>query len=737
MASSTLLRAEMAGGVASALLTLPLSLGFGLFALSPLGEHYTGYGVLAGLYSAIIVPVVAMLLRSRSGLIFAPRSVQSYLINLVVLDLMQSEFYARLPDPEHTLTVIFFVLFLAGILQGAFGAIGAGSLVKYIPSPVIAGFQNAGAILLLWSQLAPILGLTQRLAPGTLLQQLQDTQPLTLAIGVVTCLLMVHAGKLSQRMPAVIIGLAAGLGLYYLFLACGYGARLGPLIGPLAFTMPDMRYLAGFSMFVSEPQWWALLPSMAVWAASLALISSLDVLLCAKVMEGVSQQRQDHNLSLVRLGLGNAVVAALGGISSAISLTSSQANYHAGGRTHFSVLLSTMLILLVALFGTAWITVFPKVVIASMLLVTAWRLFDRWSLQLLKRLLVAGPQHRTSLLLDLFIIVLVTSVALWTSLVTAVGIGLVVSVASFLLHMSQSVIRRSFRGDVLHSRKTRALWQQQLLAAQGRRIVVFELEGAVFFGTAEHLVQQIEHAIADGATVIIVDLKRVTDIDSTGVRFLTQVSEAIVKQGKRLLLSSVDDHSRLSHFLHAMGGTAALPGGHAFVDTDQALEWAEDQLILAELGEVEHRVELPCEQLALFADLSPAEFEVVQRRLSRQVYAKGETVFREGDPGQQLFVIAKGEASVRIHPSGALRDMRLVTFCAGTVFGELALLDANARSASVQADDELVCYVLEYSVFQQLADDYPGIAVTLLRNLGRELSHRLRRANGVISQMET
>jgi len=729
-------RAELAGGAASALLTLPLSIGFGLFALSPLGEAYAGYGVLAGLYSAIIVALIAVLLRANTCVVFAPRSMQAYLISMVVLHLVQSESYALLQDPQQTLTVVFFVIFLSGIMQAAFGAIGAGGLVKYIPYPVIAGFQNAGAILLLLSQIAPMLGLAHKLEPGQLLEQLQHTQPLTLGIGVLTCVLMLHAGKLSQRIPAVIIGMFAGIGLYYLFNYLGYGESLGPFIGEFNFALPDLRYLAGFYALVHEPQWWGLLPSVLAWSASLALISSLDTLLCAKVMEGVTQQRQDHNLSLVRLGLGNLVAAAFGGISGAISLTSSQANYNAGGRSGYSVLLSCILILVAALFCSQLIALIPKVVVAGMLFVTAWRLFDRWTAQLLRRLIAADSRNRASLLLDLFVIVLVTLVSVFASLVTAVAIGVLVSVFSFLFRMSKSAIRRSLHGDVLRSRKTREPRLMQLLAEQGRRIVVFELEGAVFFGTAEKLIHQIEKTVRDGATLVIVDFKRVTDIDSTGVRFLVQVNDALTKQGKYLLLSSVDEHSRLGHFLRDLGAIAALTKGRVFVDIDHALEWAEDHLILAELGDVELGAEFPFGQLDIFAGLSERELGVVKDLLRRQVYAKGETVFREGDPGQQLFVIAKGEASVRIQPPGSTRDIRLVTFSPGTVFGEVALLDTEVRSASVRADEELVCYVLEHEAFQQISCSHPDIAVTLLRNLGRELSNRLRRANRVIYQMD-
>jgi sulfate permease, SulP family len=729
-------RAELTGGIASALLTLPLSIGFGLFALSPLGDSYTGYGVLAGLYSAIIVALIGFLLRANTAVVFAPRSMQTYLISMVVLHLVQTESYTQLQDPQQTLTVIFFVIFLSGIMQAGFGAIGAGSLVKYIPYPVIAGFQNAGAILLILSQIPPILGLTQRLNPGTLLQQMLHIQPLTLVIGAVTCYLMLYSGKLSKRVPAVIIGMFAGIGLYYLFLFLGFGAHLGPFIGEFDFAMPDLHYLSGFYVLVHEPKWWSLMPSMLAWAASLALISSLDVLLCAKVMEGVTQQREDHNLGLVRLGLGNIVAASFGGISSAISLTSSQANYSSGGRTGYSVLVNSLLILAAVLFFSQLIALIPKVVVAGMLFVTAWRLFDRWTLQLLKRLIAAGPRNRVSMMVDLFVIVLVTLVSVFANLVTAVAIGILVSVFSFLFRMSKSVIRRSLRGDVLRSRKTREPRLMQLLAENGRRIVLFELEGAVFFGTAEKLVQQIEQVVKQGATIVIIDLKRVTDIDTTGVRFLVQVNDALIKQGRFLLLSSVEEQGRLGHFLRDMGAIAAVTKGRVFVDSDQALEWAEDRLILSELGDVELGAEFPYGQLDIFADLNEAELGVVKGMLSRRVYAKGETVFREGDPGQQLFVIARGEASVRIRPPGATRDIRLVTFSAGTVFGEVALLDTEVRSASVQADEELVCYVLEHDVFRQLSISHPGIAMTLLRNLGRELSNRLRRANRVIFQLD-
>jgi len=111
-------------------------------------------------------------------------------------------------------------------------------------------------------------------------------------------------------------------------------------------------------------------------------------------------------------------------------------------------------------------------------------------------------------------------------------------------------------------------------------------------------------------------------------------------------------------------------------------------------------------------------------------------VFQEGDQGRELFLIAKGTASVKLRLAGGGRVNRLATFSAGTMFGELALLDPGPRSASVEADQELICYVLTEELFERLRKDHPAIAIKLVTNLGRELSRRLRRANRTIYQLE-
>jgi CRP-like cAMP-binding protein/anti-anti-sigma regulatory factor len=339
------------------------------------------------------------------------------------------------------------------------------------------------------------------------------------------------------------------------------------------------------------------------------------------------------------------------------------------------------------------------------------------------------------MLIDLLVIAVVTTVAISMNIVFAVVIGVAVTILFFLFRMSKSVIRRSFRCDAVHSRKTREPRQTELLGKHGAKILVFELEGPLFFGTAENLAGHIETALREHVDYLVLDMRRVNEIDSTGAKIILHTHDRLTKDGKFLLLSAYEERPRLANFLQDMGVIAAVTRNRLFHDTDRAIEWAEDHLILREFGDAGLGAEFPFGQLDVFARMDDTELAVIRAALVRRVYSKGEVVFREGEAGQELYIIAKGSASVRLRLAGTDRTTRLITFAPGTVFGELALLDQEARSATVEADEELVCYVLAHATFITLTQANPSIAIKLLTNLGRELSSRLRRANRTIYQL--
>lgn len=728
---------DLMGGLTAALLTIPVSMGYGILALSPLGDSYIATAVLAGLYGAITGGLVAVLLGANTTMIYAPRSIVTFLIGAIILhSLVQSNVPAlQAASPATLLALCFFLVFLAGAFQALFGLLRFGNFVKYIPAPVIAGFQNAAAVLIFCSQLNTMFGFKHAVPVLSIPLNLASAQPLTLLVGTVTCALILKGARITKLVPPTILGLIGGMALYYLLVLAGMREHLGPVIGAIPFAVPTLQFLFEFGRTVTEPQFLQIAPVLIAGAASLAIVASLDGLLCARLIESDSGQRVHNNRELMRLGVGNMVAASIGGIANGINLGSSFANHRGRGRTALSVVVHSAAILLVVI-SFAWlITYLPRVVIAAMLVSVAIQLVDRWTLQIVRKLVARDFASAHGILLDLLIILVVAVVAVALDIVVAVAIGVAVTVLFFLFRMSKSVVRRVYRCDVVHSRKTRAPKLMQVLGEHGAKILVLELEGPIFFGTAENLVLYLETVWSDNVSYVILDLKRVNEIDSTGAKVLLQAHDRLTKEGKYLLLSSVAERTKIADFLKDMGVTAALTRNRIFPDVDRAIEWAEEHLILSQLGDVEAGIEFPFARLDVFAGMNEEELGLVRASLERRVYQKGNVVFREGDTSDELYMIAKGSASVRLRLSGTERETRLITFSPGTVFGEVALLDREARSATVEADDELVCYVLTRQRFETLTAGHPAVTIKLLTNLGREMSGRLRRANRTIYQL--
>lgn len=732
------LKGDIAGGISGGLLTIPVSMGYGILALQPLGDRYVSYGVVAGLLSAMIALLAGALLRGAAGLLYTPRSVVTLIMAAVVF-----EGVARGPgaaaaqgDVERTLTLVFFVVVAAGLFQTLFGALRLGGLIRYIPSPVMAGFQNAVAALIIVAQIDSLLGFSRHVPFGKLASNLALVQPLTLTVGVLTILAMWYGPRLTKRIPPVVLGLLVGTGAYYALSLSGFGPQLGPVVGPMPETPVFPKYLPGFGELLIERKTWPVVFTLAVGAFSLAIVSSLDVLLCAKVMDGVTGERSRGSRELVRTGVGNMAAACFGGIASGVNLGASTANHRAGGRTRLASLVAASVILLATLLLGRAIALLPRVVIAGMLFVVGVQLFDQWSLRLLWRTIAGDLSTRRRMALDLLVALMVAASILVFDPVVGVAMGVTVAVLFFIVRMSRSVVRRTYRGDAVRSRKARDPKLTEILAAHGQQTVVFELEGPIFFGTAEDLATRVEVSSREGARHVVLDLRRVNEVDTTGARILIQIHERLRKQGGRLVLSHPHDNQLVSTVLRDLGVAGALGPSALFADTDAALEWAEEQIIRAHATGDVLTGEIAMDRLSVLEGLTEAECAVVGTLLARRTYSPGEVVIKEGSLDRDLFLMSRGTVSVRVELPGQDRQRRLASFSAGTVFGEVALLDREPRSATVTADEEAVCYVLSEDAFHALVRDHHAIAIKLLTNLGRELSRRVRRANAMISQLE-
>ena len=152
-------RSDIIAGLVSSTVAIPLAMAFGMFAFVTLGDEYFAYGAMAGLISAVIAGVVSVLLGDRSTRVYAPRITTTFFLGLLLLSLLQRDPTANAaPSVSATLLVFFAIILLGGLFQALFGLLRLGSLIKFAPHPVMAGFQNMAAVLLFLVQLGNVLG---------------------------------------------------------------------------------------------------------------------------------------------------------------------------------------------------------------------------------------------------------------------------------------------------------------------------------------------------------------------------------------------------------------------------------------------------------------------------------------------------------------------------------------------------------------------------------------------------
>src|SRR5271163_4191418 len=338
---------DVFGGVVSAAVAVPLAMGYGMFAFAPLGENYFEDGALAGIATAFVVAIACVTLGDNTTTVYAPRITSTFFLGLLIFGLAHSsEPTIAAGGAPLVLAIAFSIVLLAGAFESLFGVIKLGTLIKFTPQPVMAGFQNAAAALLFLVQLGNICGFDRTVPFTQVPQYLDSIKPLSVAVAAITFATMWNAKKLLPRVPPIFVGIGLGCILYYLGKLAGLGRYLGPIIasgprvaiGPTAF--PYFAGLAHTSNFI------ALLPTILGGALALALIASIDALLCAKLVAAPGEPRRDGDRLLMRLGVGNLAAACVGGITSGINIGPSIANRAFGARTRLSVLVNAVALLI-------------------------------------------------------------------------------------------------------------------------------------------------------------------------------------------------------------------------------------------------------------------------------------------------------------------------------------------------------------------------------------------------------
>lgn len=712
------------------LVAFPSAVAFGLIVFAPLGPSAAGAGALAGMLGAIALGMTAPLVGGTPRLISAPSAPAAAVLAAFVSQ------QSAAGGPE-ALALMSMAALAAGMLQFVFGTLGGGRLMKYVPYPVVAGYLSGVGLLIMLTQLPRFLGL----APGTSWWQgLLNPWSWSLTavvVGAVSVLGMMFSLRLTRAIPAPIISMAAGTAAYFA-LSLNYpglqhleGNRL--VIGPIpATSLSALADSFGQRVSALPAIGWGGLSSALAAAVTLSVLLSIDTLKSSVIVDAITHSRHDSNRELVGQGLGNLASGLLGGIPGSGTMGATLVNISSGGRTRLSGLAEGLFSALALLLLGKLVCWIPLSVLAGILLAIAFRMVDLKSLYLLRQ---------RSTIFDFLVIASVAATAVAVNLVAAAGVGVGLSIILFIRDQTRSsVVRRLSSGGRTSSKRRRLPTESAILERRGGQMAVYQLQGPLFFGTTDQLFTMIEPRL-EALRYVILDMRRVTSVDFTAAHMLEMLGGRIAEKGGSLAFShiprSLPSGQDLRRYFEQVGLAGPERNIRIFPDLDSALEWSEDRIIESELGPCGQRQDgcLEPGEMMLFRDLPSATRSRLKRMMPRRKLAAGQTLFRQGDQGDEMFIISRGEVRIDLPIPGRVSH-HLATFGPGDFFGEIAFLDQHPRTAEASARTEAEIYVLSRAAFDRFAKKEPRLAGQVFAGLARILAERLRRTDAELRSLE-
>lgn len=724
-------RQEVTAGLTAGVLGLPMCLAAGVLVFAPLGPDYVAEGAAAGLFGFIVAGAIAALVATSSFVITVPRASPSLVLATLIAALMANQAFAG--NPGLIVAAAALCVFMAGLWQVLFGLFRVARVIKFTPHPVFAGFVNGAALLIVKAQIMPFF------VDATGSALLLPVHPAMLAFVIGLALIAVYHERSTRllalpdwvaRIPGAIAAFVLGIGSFYAIKWFSPEADIGLVIGQpdIALTSPMMQLLdAGNAALVWSVGWNVLLISLV-----LAIVASMESLMALRSAQNMTDLEVHPVRELAAQGVGNCTAALLAPIASAASPALQIAAYRVGGRTRLTALVAAAITLIVGLGFSGAIAAVPNAVLSAVLLGTGIMMVDTWSIKLVSRLLRnTAPRTRRRDFMDFIVVVAVMGTTAMTTVVIGVISGCVLAALIFVINMSRPVVRRQFLGHEIFSKRTRSGDDIAILQRSGHQRAVLQLEGVLFFGNAEDLSRVVKD-LFEAADMVVLDMNAVTDIDVSGSTILGSLVARSRQQHKQLLFCNVPPEHAAQ--IRGMFGHPDLADAAIKADLETALEWVEEDILRRSLDERARAESLPLEQMDFLAGISGQDLSELRKVLKLREFEAGEALAREGDPGDRMWLLAKGSVSVRLDVDDHRGSRRIASLGRGTVVGEMALIEGKPRSASIVADEHVACYELRSEDFDMLLRDKPVIATGLMRNTARELARRLRRTSEDLRQ---
>jgi SulP family sulfate permease len=494
-----LLQGEALAGLTVGMMVIPQGVAYAALAGMPL---------VTGIYASLLPALIAVLFSASTRLSVGPTALSCLLIGASLTGMAER-------GSTQWVNLAVWLALLSGMLQVVLGLVRFGWLLNVVSAPVLMGFTQAAAVLILLSQLRDLLGLPRHLAPEQLLQQI-DLRAALMGTGALA--LLVLSRRLSPKLPAVVLVVLAAAGVSWLI---GYEAGGGAVVGALPSGMPQLFL----------PQWpgWPAFSQLLVPALVITLISFLETAASAKVDSQKGGQRWDQDQDLIGQGLAKLASGLSGAFATSSSFSRSALNLYAGARSGWATLASVVVVLVALLWLTPVLRPVPQAVLAAIVVAAVVGLLKPSAFVQLWRV---SRVEAVTAGVTFGVTVLAAPALYW-----GVIVGLLMSLSHFLYQrLHPRIIEIGLHPD--GSLRDRQLWQLPPLAP---RLYALRMDGGLNFASANAF----EYAVLEHLSAhpqvrhVCIFAQSINHIDATGVEMFGLLSKGLRERGICLHIAGV------------------------------------------------------------------------------------------------------------------------------------------------------------------------------------------------------
>ena len=680
-----------------------------------------GIGIL--LFGSLIFALFSAVTASYPIIISAPQDIPIAILALMTTTIVATSRSGWSAQEQYEF--IFVTIGLTSVLVGLFfyilGKFKLGKLVRFIPFPVVGGFLAGTGWLIAqfsFSMMTDVDLTINNLSIYFTSDMLIRWVPG--AVFAVALLIIYRYISHYLLMPTV---LTIGISLFYL-LALFNGVSVselesgGYLLGPFPegalFTGLPLKYLSGFDWNL----FWVSLPAIG----TMMILNAISVLFNFSGLELIIKQDVDLDRELKMTGFSN-ILAGLGGTPPGyLTLSETSLAYNIGARSRLSSIVVVLVCTFTLFFGANVLSIFPKVILGGLLLNLGLSFLEEWLYD--TRAKLTGN--------DYFVILLILFVIAAVGFLEGIVIGLFMSIILFVLSYSKvKVVKHELTGTTFHSNVERSQYLKRIIVDHGEQIGIFSLQGFIFFGTANRLLdrvkERVENEKASHLKYLIFDFRQVTGLDSSTINSFNKLRIMAKNHSFIVVFCSLDKD--MTHQLKAGGLLPDQDGVFLkFDDLDHGLERCEDELI-EQYKKLDKEL-TDFEKQDSFKD----QFTGIAEYFEEKKVASDTVIIKQGkDPGG-IYFIESGRITVRLD-TGSAEGIRLKSLGAGTVVGEVSLYLGSKASASVLTETDCAIYFLSKNNFQELNLNSPEKAADLHTYIVKLLSDRLEKSNATIQAL--